>query len=112
MTRMALRNPSLRRVLAVTAASSCAVSLAACNRGRGSRHRHERQPAAVGVSLITKDSTNPFFVAMQKGAKADAAKNNVKLTVASGKQEGDDRARSRPSRTRSPAATRASSSRP
>jgi hypothetical protein len=26
----------------------------------------------VGVTLITKDSTNPFFVAMQKGAKADA----------------------------------------
>ena len=46
--------------------------------------------ATVGVTLITKDSTNPFFVAMQKGAKADAAKNNVKLTVASGKQEGDD----------------------
>ncbi|NUO35822.1 MAG: substrate-binding domain-containing protein [Dermatophilaceae bacterium] len=44
----------------------------------------------VGVSLITKDSTNPFFVAMQKGAKADADKNNVTLTVASGKQEGDD----------------------
>ncbi len=44
----------------------------------------------VGVSLITKDSTNPFFVAMQKGAKADAEKNNVQLTVASGKQEGDD----------------------
>ena len=44
----------------------------------------------VGVSLITKDSTNPFFVAMQKGAKADAAKNNVELTVASGKQDGDE----------------------
>ena len=44
----------------------------------------------IGVALITKDSTNPFFVAMQKGAKADADKNNVKLTVASGKQEGDD----------------------
>ena len=27
---------------------------------------------------------------MQKGAQADAAKNNVDLTVASGKQEGDD----------------------
>jgi fructose transport system substrate-binding protein len=27
---------------------------------------------------------------MQNGAKSDAAKNNVKLTVASGKQEGDD----------------------
>ncbi len=44
----------------------------------------------IGVSLITKDSTNPFFVAMQKGAQADASKNGVKLTVASGKQEGDD----------------------
>ncbi|MFN8031110.1 MAG: substrate-binding domain-containing protein [Dermatophilaceae bacterium] len=44
----------------------------------------------VGVTLITKDSTNPFFVAMQNGAKADAEKNNVSLTVASGKQEGDD----------------------
>ena len=44
----------------------------------------------IGVALITKDSSNPFFVAMQKGAKEDAAKQNVDLTVASGKQEGDD----------------------
>src|SRR6476661_6156286 len=89
MTRMTLRNPSLRRVLAVTAAGSVAVTLAACNRGSSSDTGSGGQ-AAVGVSLITKDSTNPFFVAMQKGAKADAGKNNVKLTVASGKQEGDD----------------------
>ncbi len=89
MTRMTLRNPSLRRVLAVAAATSAAVSLAACNRGSSSDTGSGGQ-APVGVSIITKDSTNPFFVAMQKGAKADAAKNNVKLTVASGKQEGDD----------------------
>ncbi len=44
----------------------------------------------VGVSLITKDSTNPFFVAMQKGAKADAAKDGVDLTIAAGKQDGDE----------------------
>ena len=44
----------------------------------------------IGVSLITKDSTNPFFLAMQKGAKADAAKNGVDLSVASGKQDGDE----------------------
>jgi len=45
----------------------------------------------IGVSLITKDSSNPFFVAMQKGAKDLAAKEgNIDLTVASGKQEGDD----------------------
>ena len=46
--------------------------------------------ATVSVSLITKDSSNPFFVAMQEGAKQAAAANGIDLTVASGKQEGDD----------------------
>ena len=45
---------------------------------------------AVAVSLITKDSTNPFFVAMQEGAKKAATENGVDVTIASGKQEGDD----------------------
>lgn len=45
---------------------------------------------SVAVSLITKDSTNPFFVAMQGGAKQAAAKLGVKMTIASGKAEGDD----------------------
>jgi fructose transport system substrate-binding protein len=89
MTHISLRNPSLRRVLAVTAAASAALAMTACNRGSSSDTGSGGQ-APVGVALITKDSTNPFFVAMQKGAKADAAKNDVKLTVASGKQEGDD----------------------
>ena len=31
----------------------------------------------VAVTLITKDSVNPFFVAMQEGAKAAAEKDNV-----------------------------------
>ncbi len=46
--------------------------------------------AEVAVSLITKDSTNPFFVAMQEGAKASASEIGVDLTVGSGKAEGDD----------------------
>jgi len=46
--------------------------------------------ATVAVSLITKDSTNPFFVAMQEGAKTAAAAAGVDLTVGSGKEEGDD----------------------
>ena len=53
----------------------------------------EEAPAeggAVAVSLITKDSTNPFFVAMQEGAKEKAAELGVDLTVGSGKEEGDD----------------------
>jgi fructose transport system substrate-binding protein len=44
----------------------------------------------VAVSLITKDSTNAFFVAMQKGAKEAGAKYGVDITIASGKAEGDD----------------------
>ena len=90
MTRITLRNPSVRRVLAVSMAASTALALTACNRGGTSDATSTGGAAAVGVTLITKDSSNPFFVAMQKGAKADATKNNVKLTVASGKQEGDD----------------------
>ena len=88
---MSRHTPTLRRTVAVATIASTAFALTACNRssssGSGSGGGGTK---TVGVSLITKDSTNPFFVAMQKGAKADAAKNNVKLTVASGKQEGDD----------------------
>ncbi len=77
------------RALVLAVAASTALGLSACNRGSDSETGSGGE-AQVGVALITKDSTNPFFVAMQQGAKADAAKNNVKLTVASGKQEGDD----------------------
>jgi len=44
----------------------------------------------VAVTLITKDSVNPFFVAMQEGAKAAAEKDNVTLTLAAGKEDGDE----------------------
>ncbi|GGB77018.1 sugar ABC transporter [Knoellia flava TL1] len=77
------------RALVLAVAASTALGLSACNRSSDSDTGSGGE-AAVGVALITKDSTNPFFVAMQQGAKADAQKNNVKLTVASGKQEGDD----------------------
>ena len=46
----------------------------------------------VGVSLILKNDTNPFFVAMTKGAKAKAAELGVDLSVAAGKDENDDAA--------------------
>ena len=44
----------------------------------------------VAVTLITKDSVNPFFIAMQEGAKAAAEKDNVTLTLAAGKADGDE----------------------
>lgn len=81
------------RALVCAVAASTALGLTACNRSSDSDSGDSGGGGGdetVGVALITKDSTNPFFVAMQKGAKEDATKNNVKLTVASGKQEGDD----------------------
>ena len=43
----------------------------------------------VGVALIVKTTTNPFFVAMEDAAKAAASKDNVQLTLAAGKKDGD-----------------------
>ncbi|MEM7276185.1 MAG: substrate-binding domain-containing protein [Actinomycetota bacterium] len=44
----------------------------------------------VTVSLITKDSTNPFFVAMQEGAREKAEELGIEIVVGSGEAEGDD----------------------
>ncbi len=44
----------------------------------------------VAVSLITKDSTNAFFVAMQEGAQQKADELGVDITIGSGQAEGDD----------------------
>jgi len=94
-----------RRLVAATGVAALALTMAACGGSSGDSTTSASAGGSassggstasaasgekVGVTLITKDSTNPFFVAMQNGAKADAEKNNVSLTVASGKQEGDD----------------------
>lgn len=44
----------------------------------------------VKVTLITKDSVNPFWIAMQNGAKQAAEADNVDLTIAAGKADGDE----------------------
>ncbi|RKT79605.1 fructose transport system substrate-binding protein [Terracoccus luteus] len=92
------RSRSVRRALAFVAAGALVLGTAACGGDSGSDTTTPGASGtagggsgeAVGVSLITKDSTNPFFVAMQNGAKADAAKQNVDLTVASGAKDGDE----------------------
>jgi fructose transport system substrate-binding protein len=43
----------------------------------------------IAVTLITKTSTNAFFIAMQEGAKAAGEKNGVAITTAAGKSDGD-----------------------
>ncbi|GAA2094364.1 sugar ABC transporter substrate-binding protein [Microlunatus panaciterrae] len=43
----------------------------------------------VGVSLILKTQTNPYFVSMKKSAQEAADKLNVRLSVAAGTADGD-----------------------
>ena len=61
---------------------------------RGHRwRRFEGSVAAdeeIAVTLITKTSTNPFFIAMQKGAEEAGKANNVTITTAAGKEDGDE----------------------
>ncbi len=73
-----------RRVTAVAAAGAAAMMLAACGSSGGSGD------GGTAVTLITKDSVNPFFVAMQQGAKKAAKADGVDLSLASGKQDGDE----------------------
>ena len=67
-----------------------AVVAAACLLATGCGSQDSGSDSDVSVSLITKDSTNPFFVTMQQGAKKAAKSNGVKLTIAAGKEDGDE----------------------
>jgi fructose transport system substrate-binding protein len=81
---LTIDRPALRRGIALTGAIALgALSLTACG---GS----DSADNGVGVSLIVKTTTNPFFVAMQDGAEAAAADNGVDLTMAAGKADGDE----------------------
>jgi fructose transport system substrate-binding protein len=83
-----------RRARAVAAGTAlCAVAaLAACSSSSSSSSGSGTSAGSgskVGVSLILKTLTNPYFVSMENDAKAAAAKDNVNLTVAAGTKDGD-----------------------
>lgn len=86
------RGSRLAAGLALTAAAS--LMFAACGGGGdtgapGAEASGEGGGGDVAVTLITKTSTNPFFIAMQEGAKAAGDKNGVSITTAAGKADGD-----------------------
>jgi fructose transport system substrate-binding protein len=86
-----------RLVSALAVSSAAALVLAACG-GGGDTGTPGGQASGgggggnekVAVTLITKTSTNPFFIAMQNGAKAAGDANNVTITTAAGKADGDE----------------------
>jgi DNA-binding LacI/PurR family transcriptional regulator len=55
----------------------------------GSAGNSNSSNATVGVSLILKTLTNPYFVSMENDAKQEATKDGVNLTVSAGTQDGD-----------------------
>lgn len=65
------------------------LSLAACG-GTPAANPGSSAAEKVGVSLIVKTTTNPFFVSMQDGAKKAAEAEGVDLKLAAGKADGDE----------------------
>jgi fructose transport system substrate-binding protein len=85
-----------RLAAGVALAAAAALALAACGGGGGTGTPGASGSAGGGggekiaVTLITKTSTNPFFIAMQEGAKKAGADNGVTITTAAGKEDGDE----------------------
>src|SRR5690349_15297136 len=79
------------RVLAAGAVLTLgALSLTACGGGGSSPSSSASSDEKIGVSLIVKTTSNPFFVSMQDGAKKAAAADGVDLKLAAGKADGDE----------------------
>jgi fructose transport system substrate-binding protein len=84
---------ALRRRLIATGALTAAAALTftGCAASGGSGDGGATAgDETISVSLITKTSTNPFFVAMQEGAEAAGDELGVELTFAAGKEDGDE----------------------
>ncbi|WP_435747224.1 substrate-binding domain-containing protein [Microbacterium sp. PMB16] len=82
--------PRFNRALlaAVSVSAGLALTLTGCS--GGTTPGGGSSDDTIGVSLIVKTNSNPFFVAMQDGAKAAAEKDGVTLTLAAGKEDGDE----------------------
>jgi fructose transport system substrate-binding protein len=78
-----------RTAVAVLAVGSLALAACGSSGGNSASNGSSGGNSPVGVSLILKTLSNPYFVSMEKDAKTEAAKDNVRLTVAAGKTDGD-----------------------
>lgn len=77
------------KAFTLTAVATVAVlALTGCSAGANGNDPGSSD--TVGVSLIVKTTTNPFFVAMQAGAEAAAKDAGVELSFAAGKEDGDE----------------------
>lgn len=83
---------TVNRSLAIGAVLTLgALSLSACGGNSSATGSTDGTSSEkIGVSLIVKTTSNPFFVSMQEGAKKAAATDGVDLKLAAGKADGDE----------------------
>lgn len=84
----------IRRRGFVAMATAAALVFAACGSDDATDESTQTTQAGassgdVGVSLILKNTSNPFFVSMAESAEAQADALGVFLTVAAGQEDGD-----------------------
>jgi fructose transport system substrate-binding protein len=75
--------------LAVLGAGSLVLTACGSSGSNSASNSSSGGSSSVGVSLILKTLSNPYFVSMKKDAETEATKDNVKLSVAAGKTDGD-----------------------
>lgn len=85
LNRKAIHSTARRLVTAGAIVSIAGLGLVGCAAGGGGA-----SDDTVGVALIVKTNSNPFFIAMQEGAQAAAESSGVSLTLAAGKEDGDE----------------------
>src|SRR5213595_4368807 len=83
--------PAATRLLAAGAVLTVgALALTACGGSSAPAGSGGAADAKIGVSLIVKTTSNPYFVAMEDGAKKAAEGGNIDLKLAAGKSDGDE----------------------
>jgi fructose transport system substrate-binding protein len=86
LNRNSFRTTAHRLIVGGVVIVAAATGLAGCAPAGGAGGDAE----TIGVALITKTNTNPFFIAMKEGAEAAAADSGVSFTFAAGKEDGDE----------------------
>jgi fructose transport system substrate-binding protein len=84
---------SRRAIASIATVSTAALAFTACGGGTaqpGGEATGGGGGEKISVTLITKTSTNPFFISMQKGAEEAGKADNVDVTTVAGKADGDE----------------------
>ena len=77
-----------KAITALTLVSVAGLGLSACG-GSTDSGTAGGSGDQIAVTLITKTNTNPFFIAMQEGAKKAGEAQGVSITTAAGASDGD-----------------------